>query len=96
MKYLVIFETPVDGGWGVRQQEAMAVVEAEDGSFSMPYGWMPQEIGGVPVSAVTYIIPFTDTIEVISGEYDKAIPLVLDDEVAVLIDEATMNLDEIA
>lgn len=96
MKYLVIFETPVAGGWAVKQVEAMAVVEADDSTFSMPYGWQPQEIGGLAVSDVKYIIPMpSGEIEVICSEWDRTVPLDMTGETATLLDADTMRPAEV-
>ncbi len=91
-RFLVCFTTPVQGGWKTVYVEAWAIVIDRDGT--MPYGWRPDEIGGIDVQEVKWIIPLDVSmaqIALISGEYDKDVELPGDGS-AVIVCDATFSL----
>lgn len=79
-RYLVRFTTPTEGGWGVNYATRYAVVTDENEFGSMPFGWQPQEIAGLPVQEVETIqlihnavIQPHDWPFIVSGEHDAQI-----------------------
>jgi hypothetical protein len=88
-RYLVLFTTPVEGGWKTVYQDAFAVVRDADGT--MPFGYRPDDIGGLPVGEIKYVLSLEAAVRpnllLVSGEYDKEIQLPGDGSAIMICDE---------
>lgn len=86
-RYLVFFTTFSESGWGgVTYRDAAAIVT--DRNNEMPFGWRPDDIGGLPVGEVKYLVPLgaeTD-VSLFSAEYDKHVDLTVDGDAVVIND----------
>jgi hypothetical protein len=75
-RYLVRFTTPTEGGWGTSYAIRFAIVTDENEFGSMPFGWQPQEIAGLPVQEIDTIQLLHDGDDapfIVSGERDSQI-----------------------
>lgn len=71
-RYLVIFTTPAQVGRATIYEPRLAIVE--DDNMEMPFGWRPDEIAGLPVGEINYIIEMPETGDlpmIVNANYDE-------------------------